>query len=963
MMPEAMKLTDAHVGDTVSGFVLEKKESVPAKKATLYTLRHGKCGAKLLYFDRPDDNKTFAVSFKTLPENDTGVFHILEHSVLNGSRKYPVKEPFVSLLQTSMQTFLNAMTYGDKTMFPVSSRNEQDLFNLMSVYLDAVFCPSIYEKPEIFMQEGWHYEFDEATGEVTYNGVVFNEMKGAYADVDEMMGDAANRLLYPDTCYRFSSGGLPEKITDLSYEQFLNTHRRFYHPSNAYFMLDGHMNVEKVLGYIDSEYLSKYDFRQPDFDFALQKPVTGESTVYFEPSQGEEDRAHLSLSKLLCTYQDREKIYAAKVLANCLTGSNEAPLCRAFLEKGLAEDVALQVDDGIYQPNFTLLARNTRQERFDAIPAFVAEEANRLAKEGLDRDSLSACIERLAFKSREVEEPYGVNLADQVMKSWLYGGDPLERVNTADIFDDLRKKLDTDYFEQLLLEMLGNASDKCLVRALPSQTKVADDAQREKEKLAAITAQWSEEKRAQVQQATEKMLQWQQSPDDEEALAALPKLHLSDVSRDVEVPEAVSHPLANRPGIHVDVNSDGIVYLNLYFNVSDLTVEELRQLKLLTACLCKLPTAHHTVLELQNSVKATTGKLVGSVTTTAPKGDIHTCSTYVKVTASMLQENIPAASKLIGEILTATDWTETEKIGKVVAQLDSKHKQTLISNGITYAIIKAGSGFTADSAMQEALSGESYMQWFSRLAEAFQTEQQAIGQQLAALAKRVFVSERLFVAVGGDGDTTALEEMIRALPEGTMGTPKDAPAGTSGNQAVEIPADVGFSALGGNLVAFGSQYTGSWAVLSSLLTFSYLWGAVRVQGGAYGTGMNVDSDGNMFCYSYRDPNMQNTAEVFSHLADVLEEMLQQPMPLDDLIIGVINTTDPLLDPYNAFSLCCSRYLSGSTKEHVLRYRHEMLDTTMDSLKALIPALRTFTEKGCLCAIGNHDAVAFVQEEN
>ncbi len=962
-MSEAMKLTDAQPGELVSGFVLEKKEAVPAKKATLYTLRHGKCGAKLLYFDRPDDNKTFAVTFKTLPENDTGVFHILEHSVLNGSRKYPVKEPFVSLLQSSMQTFLNAMTYGDKTVFPVSSRNEQDLFNLMSVYLDAVFCPSIYEKPEIFMQEGWHYEFDEGTGEVTYNGVVFNEMKGAYADVDEMMGDAGNRLLYPDTCYRFSSGGLPEKITDLSYEQFLNTHRRFYHPSNAYFMLDGHMNVEKVLRYIDEEYLSKYDDRQPDFDFTLQKPVTGSTTVYFEPSQGEEDQAHLTLSKLLCTYQDREKIYAAKVLASCLTGSNEAPLANAFLEKGLAEKVTLQVDDGIYQPAVTLLVRNTRQEHFDEIPAFVAEEARRLVREGLDRTSLSASIERLAFKSREVEEPYGVNLTDQVLKSWLYGGDPLDRVNTADIFDTLRKKLDTDYFEQLLLEMLGDASDKCIVYALPSKTKVADDAQKEKDKLAAVTAQWDEEKRTQVQQAVEKMHQWQQTPDDEEALAALPKLRLSDVSRDVAVPEAVPCRLADRPAIHVDVNSDGIVYLNLYFDVSDLTVEELRHLKLLASCLCKLPTAHHTVLEMQNSVKATTGKLISSLCITAPAGDIHTCSTYVKVTASMLQENIPAAVKLIGEILTATDWTATEKMGKVVAQQDSMHKQTLINNGITYAIMKSCSSFAADSAMQEALSGESYMQWFSHLAETFQAEQQAIGERLAALAKRVFVSERLFAAVGGEGDTTALEAMIRTLPAGAMGTPKEVPAAISGNQAVEIPADVGFSALGGNLVAFGSQYTGSWSVLSSLLTFSYLWGAVRVQGGAYGTGMNVDSDGNMFCYSFRDPNMENTAQVFAHLADALEEMLQQPMPMEDLIIGVINSTDPLLDPYNTFSLCCSRYMSGSDKERVLRFRHEMLDTTMDSLKALVPVLRTFTEKGCLCAIGNHDAVAFVKQEN
>ncbi len=962
-MSDVMKLTDAQLGDTVAGFVLDKKESVPVKKGVLYTLHHAACGAKLLYFDRPDPNKTFAVTFKTLPENDTGVFHILEHSVLNGSRKYPVKEPFVFLLQSSMQTFLNAMTYSDKTMFPVSSRNEQDLFNLMSVYLDAVFCPSIYEKPEIFMQEGWHYEFDEETGEVSYNGVVFNEMKGAYADVDDMMDEAASQLMYPDNSYGYSSGGLPEKITDLSYEQFLNTHRRFYHPTNSYFILDGHMSVEKVLSYIDSEYLSKYDFRQPDFDFRLQTPVTGKTTVYFEPSQEEDERAHMSLSKLLCTYEDREKIYAAKILAGCLTDSNEAPLTRAFLENGLAESVSLHVDGNVYQPGFTLMLRNTHQEQFDKIPAFVAEEARRLAKEGLDHASLRAHIERLAFKSREIQEPYGVNLADQIMSSWLYGGDPLARVDTAAVFDSLRQKLDTDYFEQLLLEMLGDASDKCIVYALASKTKVADDVKREKEKLAAVTALWDEEKRRQEQQATEKMQQWQQTPDDEAATLALPKLRLSDVSRDVDVPEAMPCQLADRPAIHVDLNSDGIVYLSLLFDVSDLTVEELRLLDLSASCLSKLPTASHTVRELQNIVKANTGILYGSVSPVSSKGDLHSCTTYLKIHASMLQENIPTVASLLGEIMTTTNWAETDKIGKIIAQLNDKSQQMLINNGISFACMKANSGYTAENAMREALTGESNVRWLSQLAGSFKDEQETISEKMAALAKRVFVSDRLLVAVGGDGNTAALEEMIRALPHGTMGAPLDAPEGVHGNQAVEIPTDVGFSALGGNLPAFGYAYTGPWSVLSSLLTFSYLWGAVRVQGGAYGTGMNVSSNGDMFCYSFRDPNMQNTAEVFSHLADALEEILQQPMSMDELIIGVINSTDPLQDPSYMFSVCCLRYLTGKTKQDVLRYRHEMLDTTVEDLKALIPALRTFAEKGCFCAVGNHDAVAFVKEAN
>lgn len=958
MITEKTKLCDLEPGGVTAGFELEKRQYVEAKKATLYTLRHKKCGARLLYFDRADLNKTFAVSFKTLPENDTGVFHILEHSVLNGSEKFPVKEPFVSLLQSSMQTFLNAYTFGDKTMFPVSSRNEQDLFNLMSVYLDAVFRPSIYSMPEIFMQEGWHYEFDE-DGSVSYNGVVFSEMKGAYADVERIMGDACDRLMYPDTCYGFSSGGRPESITDLSYEQFIATHKRFYHPSNARFFLDGHMDIDSVLEYIDREYLSHYDYLEPDFDFSEQRPVTGTATVNFEPTEGENDRAHMVMGKLLCRFDEIEKLYAAKIIADCLTGSNEAPLKRAFLENGLAQDVALEINDGIYQPSAALVVLNTTADKFDEIRSFVPETVRRVAENGLDRSALHACIERFAFNCREVTEPYGVELAIKALDGWLYGGDPLLHIDNAKVFDALRNKLDTGYFEALMLEMLADPDDKCYVYALPSKTKLFDDAQREKARCEAEAAAWDDEKRREMMNATQKMQLWQQSQDDEEALSTLPVLELGDVPRDVEPIKTATVDIAGRPALSVEVNSDGIVYLNLYFDVSDFTTEELRLLNLLTSCLSDLRTENLTALELQNKIKATLGGIAAKVDVISHEGELDSCKPYLLVSASTLRENAQAAMELLSELLLHTCWSETDKIGEIVMQSDYFIKQSLIGNGHSFAMIKALSGFSAEAALREALEGESFARWFANLAASFSGHAEALGEKLCGLAHRAFAANRLFVGFGGEPSISAIESFVKALPESEIGEAAAAPEGAKTDCAVEIPADVGFSALGGNLNAFGGKFSGAWPVLSSLMTYGYLWGAVRVQGGAYGTGMSVRSNGDIFCYSYRDPNLMSSADAFAALPDVLGEMLSEDMPLDDIIIGTVNTTDPLLDPAGQCELSCRRYLRGTTPEFIAKLRHEILDTTAADLRSLIPTLRAYVEHSIFCAVGSHDAVKFV----
>ena len=955
MQTELLRLKTANIGQLCAGFRLVKKEYVPSKHANLYTLRHEKTQAELLYFDRADENKTFSIAFKTLPENDTGVFHILEHSVLNGSKRFPVREPFVNLLQSSMQTFLNAMTYPDKTVYPVCSRNERDFRNLMEVYLDAVFCPAIYEKPQIFMQEGWHYEFDSADAEPYYNGVVYSEMKGAFSDVQELMETESQRLLFPDSCYGFVSGGHPESIPKLSYEQFLAAHRRFYHPSNARIFLDGEMDIDEILRYIDEAYLSKYDYRAPDFDFTVQKPTVGEKTVSYCVKPGEEAKAHVVYSKLLCAHSEPAKVLAAKVLAKYLTGSNEAPLKRAFLEKGLCQDVSLQINDGVFQPFFLLCVRNTEQARFREVEDCLRAAIQDILAQGLNRDALLAELERMAFSSREIEEPYGLILGLNALDGWLYGDDPLTYIETAGIFDALRQKVDTDFFAELLKEMLGNTENLCKLCLLPSETKAQEDQQDEKARLTADIARWDSSAREQAYAAFRAMHDWQQTPDSPEALATLPTLTLSDVSETVP-PIPVTQKAEKL--LQVETETNGITYLQLFFDVSDFDLESLRLLNVLCGCFGKLHTGSTSAPALQTRIKANFGHLSAEITRIAPPKQLDQCTPYLLVSAAMLEENAPKAMALLEELLTQTLYDEADRIAEIVDQNSYYYKQALVSSGHLFAILKALAHSSRDATIQECLQGESYVSWLSDLAQRFRENAQALCGRMAELSRKAFAKNRLFTAYTGTLDTALIDGL--ALPESPLGEKAQLPAFEKKPSAVEIASDVSYSALGANLYSLGGSYTGSAPVLASLITYGYLWNAVRVQGGAYGTGMQIGSDGNVFCYSYRDPNLPATRQAYAAMADFLEDWLKQDQDLESTIIGAVNTTDPLLSPVSALSLATNRYLRGITHEDTLRTRRELLHTAKEDLLALLPQLRAFQVSGVFCAVGSKDAVAFVQ---
>ncbi len=944
-------LTNLQPGDVCCGFELIKKAYAASHDADCYIMRHVKTGAELLYFDRADENKTFSIAFKTLPEDNTGVFHILEHSLLNGSEKYPVKEPFVSLLQNSMQTFLNAMTFSDKTVFPVSSRNEQDLFNLMSVYLDGVFRPLIYQRPEIFMQEGWHYEFASEEAMPYYNGVVFSEMKGAFSDVDQVIEDETECLLFPDNSYGFTSGGRPENITDLTYEQFIAAHQRFYHPSNAKIILDGHMHAEDFLKYIDEEYLSKYDYQAPDFDFHAQVPKTVDKTVYYEAQQGTENLAHMSIAKILCSHENTEKIYAAKILADYLAGSNEAPLKRAFLERGLAQDVILAVHDQIYQPNISLVVYNTEKEKFSEIRAVLPEMVHAMAGKGLDKEALSAALERFAFENKEINEPYGVEIVIKAMGSWLYGDDPLTDIDNAEIFDALRERVKTDYFEKLLIEMLGDDSDKSCLYVLPSQTKGEEDAKKEAEKIAAITASWDKEQMTDVYEKFMKMQEWQQSMDSEEALCTLPHLELSDVPEEIEAAKTKIMYIAGCEVLEVTAKTNGIAYLNLYFDISDFSQEEVQILNALTACFGELGTQNYSGDKMQTKIKAVFGMLAARVDVMAKPGDLDHSSQYLIITGAMLEENVPAALEILEELLLNGRYDETDKIYETILQNDYMIKQALIGNGHQFAITKALSAFSQEGAVKELLEGESFVRWFSDFAESFEKKADDYSKIFDQLMKKAFAVNRLFVGYSGKIDRDALENMVTKLPTTEMGSAVSYPRPDHKDSMIEIPGGVSYTALGHNLYALGSRFDGSWAVLTSLMSFGYLWNMIRVQGGAYGTGMGAQMNGNLFSYSYRDPNPAGTREVYGGMADFLADFAEQGMPLDDIIIGTLNMIDPLLGPAGICDQECTRYLKGITGDDVAQIRKEIFNTTNEELKQLIPVVKGYCDDGKFCEVG------------
>jgi Zn-dependent M16 (insulinase) family peptidase len=936
---------------SIGGFRRISVTPLAALSARAHLFRHKKTGAELLWLDRASENKTFAIAFQTVPQDDTGVFHILEHSVLCGSEKYPVKEPFLELMKGSLNTFLNALTFSDKTMFPVSSRNDTDFSNLMHVYLDAVFCPNIYGNPNIFRQEGWHYGLDE-DGKLGYMGMVLGEMKGAFSSVDEIIQTKLKRMLYPDTCYRFCSSGDPEHIPELIYEQFLESHRRFYHPSNARFFLDGTMNIEAVLADIDAEYLSRFNRQELDFSLAYQQAIpacTGIAEYEIAPGEDKVGKAHFVMGKVVGTWKDVEKLLALEVLQDYLSGSNSAPVTRAVLERGLGKDVQIALNDGIVQPYLALQVRNCTEEKLPEMKAAIQTIFREILNSGMDPKELTASLNRLEFRNRESREPYGVELAVRASQSWMYGGDPCVYLDLSGAFASLRGKLGSGYFAELLEETLLKEEGMAVLHVLPSGTLGEKKLESERARLAAVSAAWSDANKAAVAQAQNALSALQQSVDAPEALATIPHLALADLSAE---PLWTVCAEEMRGDVHIlrpQVTTAGTAYLNLYFALPEMDKEQLSELSLLPELLGSLPTRRRSVQLLQREIKTYLGGLEFSFAAIGQAGNPDQAVCYLQCNCSALESNVDHAVSLIREVLLETELSHPDRVQEILHQSYMKAQESLVIAGHQVAFYHAFAGLTAEGAAAEAIEGYGRYRYLKAAAENFDfagtlERMEAVMGCLTGLT--------LTIGVTGRVSAEALDTLCSGFG-GKAGEPTvTLEAVKSCKDSISIPAGIAHAVQGGNLYRLGGKNHGSYALAAKMLSLNYLWNEVRVQGGAYGAGMLIRNNGDVFSYSYQDPNPARTLEIYHGAAAYLRKFCENREAFDQLLIGAVSDSEPLLAASMESRRAVERALRGITLEQKRQEHRELLDASYTDLLRFCDMLEKGNEQKCTCIVGS-----------
>ena len=953
------------VNDSLHGFTVTNIREIKEIGGRLVEMKHDATGARLVWADNGDENKLFSVGFRTLPSDSTGVFHILEHSVLCGSDKYPVKEPFVELLKTSMNTFLNAMTFPDKTVYPVSSRIEQDYLNLMDVYLDCVFRPNVLKDPNIFYQEGWH--IDTAGDEPAYKGVVFNEMKGAMSEVDSVADEAMTALLFPDSCYGFISGGDPKCIPDLTYESFVEQYKKYYHPSNAYFYLDGNVPLDATLAKIE-EYLASYDRLDDIPQLAVQEPVKADKTICFAASS-EDDKPLICFGKVISSWEDRDKMLALSIILEQIADSNESPLKRAVLSSGLAEDMEIYVSDGIAQPYLMMLFRGVsdgESAKPDAaslervagrLRSIIEETVNRLTDDGFSKRDLEASVNQTDFRFRQYPEPQALYRMISAYSSWLYGGDPALYLTTDSSIARMRSMIDNGEMEDIAREILADTSMLSTIILMPDSGYAEKEAAEEAERVKAAVEALDGPGREKLEELNRKLLEWQQTDDSEEDLATIPQLDLADIDA---MPQLIPTEEKDVCGVKVlfhQLPANGIVHINAYFPVTQLALPELPAAALITEFFRDLPTKKYDVLSLQNEIRMYIGGISFGLDILAKDSDNSECTPCIRVRASVLADKLPEAEKLIAGILTETKFGDKAMMRELITQIDEDSKRTAMANGHRLGLSEARSHWSARDAAAEAVNGYSFLQYMHGMSNASDEELDAFTSFAEEVIRRSICRQNAIIGVTADScpDISGFMEM---LPEGeAMPEKVHYESALPRRMGIEIPAAVSFAVTSYDLKHDGHKMNGNYQVAANIISLSHLWNSIRVQGGAYGASMAAGRTGSLFCHTYRDPSPGRSLGVFKTTSDFLTAFAaDENLDIDGFIISTIASTEPLLSPAAKGRAADDFYLSGFTDEDRIRIRREILNTKAGDLAGLSNALKDMAEKGTVCVVGPKSAL-------
>lgn len=934
-----------------------------------FILKHKKSGARIAILSNNDDNKVFYIGFRTPPEDETGVPHIIEHTTLCGSKKFPVKDPFIELAKGSLNTFLNAMTYPDKTVYPVASCNDQDFKNLMDVYLDAVFNPNITKYEEIFKQEGWHYELTGKDDELKINGVVYNEMKGAYSSPDEVLSSQIYRSLFPDNTYSKDSGGNPEYIPKLTYEAYLDFYHKYYHPSNSYIYLYGDMDVVERLEWLDKEYLSLYDYKkvnseinkQPAFDEI--KNVEAQYSITMDDSQ--ENKTYLSYNRVVGDTLDEMLYQAFDVLDYALVSSPGAPVKQALIDAGIGDDVYGSYDAGILQPVFSFVAKNANASQADEFESIIENTLKEVVKTGINKEALLAGINSSEFKFREADFgqfPKGLLFGLNCLDSWLFDDmKPFIHLECLGTFAKLRKAVDTDYFEKLIQEYLLDNTHGSSVTVKPKRGLGNEREEALAKELSDYKASLSDEEIKKLIEDTEHLKKYQEEPSSDEDLRKLPMLTRADMKKNAMPFSNIEDELLDVKVVRHDIESNGIDYISFLFDAGDFAQSELGYLGFFTNALGLVSTEKYSYTDLANATNIYTG---GISTGTASHPDIKDRNNFVfklEVKLKVLEKNLDKALELMEQMLLSSDFTDTKRLGELVAQIKARLQANLSSSGHLVAAMRSMSSFSRYALYQDELKGIAFYRSICHIEKELSESPKSVSDKLAAIAKKLFARNRMLISFTGNNEAygnakPSLEKVIAGFDKmSAIGNQAEVHFNTAKEAFIDA-SQIQYVAKTGDFICEGYEYTGALRLLRIILSYDYLWINVRVKGGAYGCMNTFLRSGESYFVSYRDPNLSDTLDVYDRIPEYIKSFSPDERDMTKYIIGTFSALDTPMNPEAKGNRSLSAYLEGITYEQIQKERNEILNAQPEDIRRLADLVEAVLKKDSICVIGNENMI-------
>ncbi|SFA70414.1 hypothetical protein SAMN05216249_101118 [Acetitomaculum ruminis DSM 5522] len=934
-----------------------------------YLLKHKKSGARIQIISNDDENKTFYICFRTPPENSCGTTHIIEHSVLCGSEKFPAKDPFVELVKGSLNTFLNAMTYSDKTVYPVASCNDKDFQNLCDVYLDAVLNPNISKRPEIFKQEGWHYELNSKDEPLAVTGVVYNEMKGAFSSPEGVLDREILNSLFPDTAYCYESGGNPEEIPNLTYEMFLDYYKKYYHPSNSYIYLYGDMDINEKLEWLDKEYLSKYDMTEIDSEVKIQKAFSQTREVVKEYSisqdENENDNTFLSYNKVIDYNSDRELELAFSILEYALVSSPGAVIKKALLDAKIGKDIIGSFENGIIQPYFSIVAKNSEESKKEEFIRIIEDVLKDQIKNGINKKALLAGINITEFSYREGDFgnfPKGLIYGLNNLETWLYDDNQaFERVCEGKLFDSLRQKIDSGYFEKIVEKYILNNNHSSIVIVKPVKGLTAKNDALFSEKLATYKATLSDEELERLVEDTKALKKYQEEPSTKEELESIPMLSIDDIKKEINPLNNVELNIENTKVLWHDMFSNKINYIKFLFNAGNIKTQHIPYLSILKNILCSVDTKNHDYSQLSNDIHINTGGIGCAINIFSDVKQKDDFSVYFDFKTKVLYEKTDFAIKTIAEIISGSKFDNKKRIYEIIAEIKSHLQTSLLASGHIYAIERASSYYSKTMKFHELISGIEYYRLIDDLEKNFDDRYDELVSILNELIVTIFRKENLMVSITCDEEGLNIfkenyNELLSSLFTENVENQGFELDCQKKNEGFKSSSKVSYVVRCGNFRNSGFDYTGSLRVLKVILSYDYLWLNIRVKGGAYGCMSGFSRTGDIYFATYRDPNIKESNEIFDKMPEYLEKFDVDERDMTKYIIGAISSLDTPLNPCAKGERSFGSYMMNISEEDLQAERNQVLNTKKEDIRNLKEMIEKALLENYLCVVGNEEKI-------